>query len=227
LLFQVLRDDFISLFVRGCWLVSFFFTPIYMLILVFVVSFGPKKGTILTYSTYWYANFHNTFQLLISTIARIVTPEGKERRRVRRSMKHRFQFTIITSRPTIYLLFTFWCFFFFFGEFLLLLTFNYNNLTDLIPSSYFVFIKTHIIFLTDNSNTFLNNVIFYYIIFFTTCSVLFLLNLRYSFNYNFFQHQFILDLIFILINIYLFNIYYVFIIWLFIVVNKVLITKDN
>jgi hypothetical protein len=25
-----LRDDFISLVVRGCWLVSFFFTPIYM-----------------------------------------------------------------------------------------------------------------------------------------------------------------------------------------------------
>jgi len=44
---------------------------------------------------------------LISTIARIVTPEGEKKRRVRRSMKHRFQFTIITSRPTIYLLFTF------------------------------------------------------------------------------------------------------------------------
>jgi formate hydrogenlyase subunit 3/multisubunit Na+/H+ antiporter MnhD subunit len=49
LVFQVLRDDFVALFVRACWLVSFFFTPIYMLILVFVVSFGPKKGTTLTY----------------------------------------------------------------------------------------------------------------------------------------------------------------------------------
>lgn len=52
LLFQVLRDDFVSLFVRGCWLVSFFFTPIYMLILVFVVSYGPKKGTLLTYYSF-------------------------------------------------------------------------------------------------------------------------------------------------------------------------------
>jgi formate hydrogenlyase subunit 3/multisubunit Na+/H+ antiporter MnhD subunit len=52
LLFQVLRDDFMSLFVRACWLVSFFFTPIYMLILVFIVSFGLKRGTILTYASY-------------------------------------------------------------------------------------------------------------------------------------------------------------------------------
>jgi len=51
LLFQVLRDDFISLFVRGCWLVSFFFTPIYMFILVFIVMFGPKKGFIGVYSS--------------------------------------------------------------------------------------------------------------------------------------------------------------------------------
>merc|ERR1711943_107203 len=49
LLFQVLRDDFISLWVRGCWLVSFFFTPIYMLMLVFFAMFGVKKGSIIAY----------------------------------------------------------------------------------------------------------------------------------------------------------------------------------
>jgi len=53
LLFQVLRDDFLSFFVRGCWLVSFFFTPIYMLILLFIVIFGPKKGILLTYLSFW------------------------------------------------------------------------------------------------------------------------------------------------------------------------------
>lgn len=52
LLFQVLRDDFLSLFVRGCWLVSFFFTPFYMLILISVVSFGPKKGALSAYAEY-------------------------------------------------------------------------------------------------------------------------------------------------------------------------------
>lgn len=60
LLFQVLRDDFVSFFVRGCWLVSFFFTPIYMLILLFVVSFGPKKSTLTVYSDLWVINFYET-----------------------------------------------------------------------------------------------------------------------------------------------------------------------
>lgn len=44
LLFQVFKDDFISIFIRACWLVSFFFTPIYMFMLTFVVQFGLKKG---------------------------------------------------------------------------------------------------------------------------------------------------------------------------------------
>jgi NADH-quinone oxidoreductase subunit L len=49
LIFQVLRDDFISIVVRGCWLVSFFFTPIYMFILNFIVLFNVKKGSIAAY----------------------------------------------------------------------------------------------------------------------------------------------------------------------------------
>jgi NADH-quinone oxidoreductase subunit L len=51
LLFQVLRDDFLSLWVRGCWLVSFFFTPIYMLMLVFFAMFGVKKGSVIAYKS--------------------------------------------------------------------------------------------------------------------------------------------------------------------------------
>lgn len=200
LLFQVLRDDFISWFVRGCWLVSFFFTPIYMLILVFVVSFGAKKGTILTYASYWYANFYNNFQMLTTTLN-----NNSSQTTLKSILTHRFQFTIITSRTTIYLLFSFWCFFFFFGEILLLLTFNYNTLTDLIPSNFFMFTKSHVIFLMDNGNAYLNDVIFFYILFFTTCSLLFLLNLRYTFNYQFFQHQFLIDIIFIIVNLYLFQ----------------------
>ena len=104
LLFQVFRDDFVSTVVRACWLVSFFFTPIYMLILVFVVSYGAKKGTLATYSSFWPLPFFNHIG--------IFSKRGK------RVLLTRFQYSIITSRPTIYLLFTFWCFFFFFGYFL-------------------------------------------------------------------------------------------------------------
>lgn len=52
LLFQILKDDFLSLIVRSCWLVSFFFTPIYMFILIFIVIFGAKKGTLNTYNNF-------------------------------------------------------------------------------------------------------------------------------------------------------------------------------
>ena len=219
LLFQVLKDDFISWFVRGCWLVSFFFTPIYMLILVFVVSFGPKKGTILTYSSYWYSNFYNNFQLLTSSLKTGLTIDV-----IKFYMKHRFQFTSITSRTTIYLLFSFWCFFFFFGEILLLLTFNYNTLTDLIPSNFFMSTKSHVIFLLQNGSAYLNEVIFFYILFFTVCALLFLLNLRYSFNYNFFDHQWRIDLCFLISIVYLFcpHLIYYFVIYL---IFKVLVEQ--
>lgn len=215
LLFQVLRDDFISWFVRGCWLVSFFFTPIYMLILVFVVSFGAKKGTILTYANYWYANFYHNFQLLTNMLNNSTSQTN-----IKSLLLHRFQFTIITSRTTIYLLFSFWCFFFFFGEILLLLTFNYNTLTDLIPSNFFMFTKSHVIFLMDNGNAYLNDVIFFYILFFTTCSLLFLLNLRYSFNYQFFQHQFVIDIIFLMVNLYLFKLQLLYVLYVLFVFKR-------
>ena len=32
---------------------SFFFTPIYMLLLVFVVMFGPRKGLKVVYAPFW------------------------------------------------------------------------------------------------------------------------------------------------------------------------------
>jgi hypothetical protein len=54
-----MREDFISYFVRGCWLVSFFFTPIYMFFLIFLVMFNIKKGSITVYSGNW--GFKNHF----------------------------------------------------------------------------------------------------------------------------------------------------------------------
>jgi hypothetical protein len=92
LLFQVLRDDFVSLWVRGCWLVSFFFTPIYMLMLVFLVMFGPKKGSIIAYRSGWFNNLD--IPLKISSL------KWNE-------LSYRFHFTTITSRTTSYFLVSF------------------------------------------------------------------------------------------------------------------------
>ena len=213
LLFQVLRDDFVSLFVRGCWLVSFFFTPIYMFILVFVVSFGPKKSTLTVYSDIWHTDFYKTFQVLAQQSQSSV-------KNLSSLFLYRFQFTVVTSRSTIYLLFFFWCFFFFFGEILLLILFNFNTLSDLIPSSFFFFFKSHVIFLLDNGNMFLNDIIFFFILFFTTSAFLFLLNLRVNFSNHYLSTLYAYDLIFLTVILYLFLKFSFFYFLILLLVNR-------
>lgn len=185
LVFQVLRDDFLSLIVRGCWMVSFFFTPIYMFILVFLVFFGTKKGTLSSYQGTWLTTFIRNLQILRSINLHSIFIF---------KTTYRFQHTAITARSTVYLLTCFWLFFFFFGESLLLLTLNYNTLVDLITSSVFSFTKSHVLFMTESSNSFLSDTLFYFISFLASVAFIFLLNLRYVATYNYTFNSTILDL---------------------------------
>ena len=180
LLFQVLRDDFISLFVRGCWLVSFFFTPIYMFVLVFLVMFGPKKGFIHTYSSGWDSN---TLPANNATLVQTGVTYSA-------SKYSRFQFTIITSRLTTYVLFSFWIFFFFFGESLLLLTLNYSSTVDTITSHSFFVVKQHIIFYLNSGSGYLLNQINFFIYFLTSSAIVYLLNLNFRSQYWLLRHTF-------------------------------------
>lgn len=84
-------------------MVSFFFTPIYMFILIFIVSFGTKKGTLATYSGTWYTLFSDSLYLLARN------PQGALLASTGLTKKYlyRFQHTALTSRTTIYLLFVF------------------------------------------------------------------------------------------------------------------------
>ena len=200
LLFQVLREDFLSFLVRACWLVSFFFTPIYMFILAFVVIFGPKKGVFTTYLSFWSFNLSSNFNSLINYFE-----TRSDFLKLNNALLFNFQFTIFTSRFTVYLLFGFWCFFFFFGETLLLILFNFNTLTDSVHSDFFFLLKNHTIFYLNLSSTLLNLNIMFYILFFTFCSFLFLINLRYNFNYFYLNFTFFLDLLFLALIIYLYN----------------------
>ena len=207
LLFQVLRDDFLSLLVRGCWMVSFFFTPIYMLMLLFLPLFGPKKSSVATYITYWglklkdyWFLYYNKFNissprqysfvgshclgdLAFSTNLTII----------------RFQLTSVTSRLTIYVLFTFWIFFFFFGNTLLSVLLNYNTLSETIFSSSFTTIKQHVIYTSFTSTMWLSRIIFIYILTLTMFSLSFLLNLRYTFTYNYFYVVYLFDFLTLLL----------------------------
>ena len=180
LLFQVLRDDFVSLFVRGCWLVSFFFTPIYMFILVFLVTFGPKKGFINTYSSGWNSN----------TLTHNNATASNSLQTQKLNNYSRYQFTIVTSRLTSYVLFSFWIFFFFFGESLLLITLNYSSTIDTITSNSFFIIKQHIIFYLNSSSSYLLSQINLFIYFLTSSSVIYLLNLNFRSQYWLFRHSY-------------------------------------
>ena len=186
LLFQVLRDDFISVLVRGCWLVSFFFTPIYMFMLIFLVMFSVKKGSIVSYRSVWSSLLQDmTYLPFLAT-----TPRTPTNNTYRATMQ--FQFTAITSRSTSYFLFSFWIFFFFFGEQLFLILFNYSTLVDSIISSSFFTIKQHVTFLLVTSPLKLVTHINFYIIFLTSCSFLFLFNFNYSMQYLYFRRHTIL-----------------------------------
>lgn len=207
LVFQVLRDDFISLIVRGCWMVSFFFTPIYMFILVFLVFFGTKKGVLAAYQATWAAAFNLNFQILQNSS--IISVAATTHSFVL-NLIYRFQHTALTSRSTIYLLVLFWCFFFFFGESLLLIILNYNTLIDFLPSAIFMFTKSHVIFTTFSFNSFINDTLFYFILFFTVTAFLFLINLRYISTYNYTLNSAFLDIISI------FTVSYLISFWVFI-----------
>ena len=201
LLFQVLREDFLSLIVRACWLVSFFFTPIYMFILTFVVIFGPKKGVFTTYLSFWSFKYFNFNQLLINFNKNYFNLNLSK---LNNYLLYRFQFTAFTCRTTIYLLFSFWIFFFFFGESLLMILFNFSTLTDAVSSDYFMFFKNHTIFDLNMSSSNLSNTVMFYIIFFTSCSFIFLLNLRYTFNYYYLNSIWFFDFFFLLVILYLY-----------------------
>jgi hypothetical protein len=176
LLLQVLRDDFLSLFVRGCWLVSFFFTPIYMFILVYLVMFGPKKGSIVAYISAWE---FNTTKHLNAVVLKGVSSASV--------LSYRLQFTTITSRLTSYVLVSFWLFFFFYGETLLLVVFNYSTPIDTITSSSFFTIKQHVVFFITTTPSKLLSYINFYIFFLTSCAFVYLTNLNYIYNYNYFR----------------------------------------
>lgn len=176
LLLQVLRDDFLSLFVRGCWLVSFFFTPIYMFMLVYLAMFGVKKGSIVAYESSW--NF--SFNHFSTSIAHNVS-------NLQKLLGYRFQFTSVTSRSTSYFLISFWLFFFFYGETLLLILFNYSTPIDTISSSSFFVIKQHVIFFITTTPSKLVSYINFYILILTTAAFTYLTNLNYAYNYNYFR----------------------------------------
>ena len=96
-----------------------------------------------------------------------------------------------------------WVFFYTFGDFFLSFMFNYNTLVDTIPSGCFTYIKTHTIFMTESSNTYLGDSLFMFILFLLSSAVLFLVGLKTEFSYNYFRFSYWIDVAFVMVLAYL------------------------
>ena len=147
--------------------------------------FGPRKGLVTVYSAYWTFNPYYEFCFFIWRCLNLRLLSGW--------MLYHLQYTIITSRATTYVLLGVECYCLFFGESLFSLVFNLATLSDWIPSGFFMHTKTHVAFLLDNGNATLSLVILGYITLLTASALLFLLNLRYSFSYELFRQQYLLE----------------------------------
>lgn len=149
-----------------------------MFTLVFLVMFGPKKGSNVAYSGTWGFNLNKQ-------LSSLKPYTGPNKLFFFKNYFFKFQFTAITSRLTSYFLFSFWLFFFFFGETLLLLVLNFTTTIDTINSASFMIIKKHMIFFLLTTSVKLTTHINVYIYFLTSCAFFYMMNLSYSYSYRY------------------------------------------
>jgi hypothetical protein len=175
--------------VRGCWLISFFFTPVYMLKLLFLTQFNIKKSPFITYSSLIF--YKNNFNLI--TLKNNYKNSNK--------FLLNYSNTVIISKLTTYILFIFWTFFMFFGEYFLNIIFNISTLNETIYSSSFFLLKnSNYLWLYSFSSKLLYSLEFFiFIIYFS--SLTFLVNYNLNINWNYFKKLNILYFIHIILII--------------------------
>jgi hypothetical protein len=139
----------------------------------------------------------------------------------------RFQLTVLTCRTTVYILFIFWNFFFYFGESLFLLLMSFSALTDSVPGNYFFSFETHTTYFLDSGTAQLTSILLFYIIFFTLSAILYLVNLKYQFNYKYYDNLWYLDLFFLLVVAYSFLSTVLFILFILLILNFAWTHRSN
>lgn len=195
LIFQILKDDYISIIVQVSWLLSFIFTPLYMLILLFFVFFDFKKSNIKNYKSTW--SIRPNLNLTLKTI--------------NFNIFSKYQITLLTSRLVIYILLAVYLVYSSLGDYLVSLIFNYSLNFDN---------TTNLFFNIKNKQTYLLYSFSYYTllsltyIIFTsvTFSYLFLEKLQINQTYiQINQLTYTVNLLFILIVLLLayYNIYFI------------------
>jgi NADH:ubiquinone oxidoreductase subunit 5 (subunit L)/multisubunit Na+/H+ antiporter MnhA subunit len=164
LLFQTFKDDFLALIIRSCWVFSFFFTPLYMFILVNNVAFGVKKGNLSLYFHNWIFNFKYLRSVLLVSMKPIQRPING----FIADYWFRFQYSIFTSRLTTIVLFAFWCIFFFLGELLALILYGFSSPIDFFNYGVFFQFKHYFVFSLAMFSTLVADYIFFIVGFLCT-----------------------------------------------------------
>ena len=162
LLFQVLRDGFLSFVIRSCWVISFFCTPFYMLKLTFLALYGPAKK-VSTVIKIIKANNVNLFQNINFTKAIIQF----------------FQHSLVLSRFTLILLSSFWVLLCFYGETIFLIYFNFISFAESITGLNFFEVKTNFSYLSTNESYLTLDVLTFFVYTITSNSALLLLSYKY------------------------------------------------
>lgn len=151
LLSQVFRDDFVSSYVVGCWLVSFLFTPIYMGVLTFLVYFGPRKSFFSNYVKFDYTHAYTTTLRLRHKLT-YDRPYFLHHVQDGNIFKYfqffklrytSYQYTALTSKFASFVLFAFFLLISSCGEYLIYIIMNYSTLSDVITSSSFMNVKSY------------------------------------------------------------------------------------
>lgn len=159
LLYQISKNNFFSYYIRACWMVSFFFTPLYMLLLLGNSLFGPKRATLQTYNSafqfnYYYAQRLASFVLEFRWNSRIFN-------------RHRYQYTLFNNRLSTILFFSIWVSYLFCGESCMLILFGYSAPLDVICSSQFFSIKNSLVFSINFNSSLTSNMLMYIILIYT------------------------------------------------------------
>lgn len=220
LIYQVMMDDFISLYVRAMWFISFFFTPIYMFILLYVVIFGLKRSNISSYSTHWSYSYSFKSHISRFSLYEIYTKIqvwslssfykknkinyfSKILNNCKGLFTAKFRISIITSIPTVFILFFFWLFFFFLGESFLLLIFNFSSILEPVNSNFFINFKHSSPFILQLTSLKLLNILYFYIFFFFLFALIFINSFKFNFNYLYLNYSFVLDFSIIIFSLIL------------------------
>lgn len=171
LLFQILLDDFIVYYVRGCWLLSFIATPTYMLLLVFNVFFNFKRSY---FKTYFFMN--------VSYIKSFINIYKKTENAAYVTSLY-WSYTFVTARITTIVLTLFLSNILFLWDFLLLIAFDIMSPLTFINAHFFISLTNHSVLNEPIINFYLIKLITQFVLMSTIWSNLFLITIRLRTSY--------------------------------------------